>query len=46
MYPAWDGFWPDSAPADILNMTINTSQFDLVVNWGVANNLKMIHHCF
>jgi GH35 family endo-1,4-beta-xylanase len=44
VYAAWGGFWPSSKPADIGNITFQTQALNEIVNWGVAENLKIVPH--
>ena len=45
IYPAWNGFWPERKPADLSQISFRTDRLDNLVNWGVANDRKVIHHC-
>tara|TARA_B100000963_G_scaffold192603_1_gene167692 strand:- start:375 stop:1580 length:1206 start_codon:yes stop_codon:yes gene_type:complete len=46
VYPAWDfGFWPKQKPNSIDNFVYNIDGLSELVNWGVENNMYMIHHC-
>ena len=46
VYPAWDfGFWPKSKPETLRDFNYNTDGLNELVNWGVKNNMYLIHHC-
>ena len=46
VYPAWDfGFWPKQKPNSIDEFHFNVDGLSELVNWGVENNMYLIHHC-
>ena len=46
VYPAWDfGFWPKQKPYSISDFKYNVKGLSELVNWGVENNMYIIHHC-
>ena len=46
VYPAWDfGFWPKQKPNSIDDFKFNVDGLSELVNWGIENNMYMIHHC-
>jgi endo-1,4-beta-xylanase len=46
VYPAWEGgFWPKKKPKTIDDFKINTEALNELVNWGVANDFHIMHHC-
>ena len=46
VYPAWDfGFWPKQKPNSIDEFNFNVDGLSELVNWGIENNMYMIHHC-
>ena len=46
VYPAWDfGFWPKQRPNSIYDFKYNINGLNELVNWGIENNMYMIHHC-
>ena len=46
VYPAWDfGFWPKQKPKFIDDFKYNVDGLSELVNWGVENNMYLIHHC-
>ena len=46
VYPAWDyGFWPKKKPNSIDEFNFNVDGLSELVNWGVENNMYLIHHC-
>ena len=46
VYPAWDyGFWPKQKPNSIYDFKYNVDGLSELVNWGIENNMYLIHHC-
>ena len=46
VYPAWDfGFWPKQKPKLIQDFNFNIDGLSELVNWGIENNMYLIHHC-
>ncbi|MFL2990924.1 MAG: endo-1,4-beta-xylanase [Cytophagales bacterium] len=46
VYPAWDfGFWPKQKPNSIEDFDYNVDGLSELVNWGIENNMYLIHHC-
>ena len=46
VYPAWDfGFWPKKKPNSIYDFEYKIDGLSELVNWGIENNMYMIHHC-
>ena len=46
VYPAWDfGFWPKQKPNSINDFKYHVNGLSELVNWGIENNMYMIHHC-
>ena len=46
VYPAWDfGFWPKQKPNSINDFKYNANGLSELVNWGLENNMYILHHC-
>ncbi len=46
VYPAWDfGFWPKIKPKSVNDFIFNVEGLSELVNWGIDNNMYLIHHC-
>ena len=46
VYPAWDfGFWPKIKPKSVYDFVYNVEGLSELVNWGIDNNMYLIHHC-
>ena len=46
VYPAWDfGYWPKQKPNSIDEFHFNVDGLSELVNWGVENDMYLIHHC-